>query len=639
MAEGTSAFGIGLARHRNCSYERLITVKLRFLLILIFLFHLETAGAAEVDALAVSKNIQNRHFPHYTLLDPIFDSATGDRIVSYTRCGDSALWTGLYLAAESFRYNVTHSADAMANAHRALAGLKALADVTGNNVLARCLIPEDSPYGAAIQSEEAHNGIYRSGPENFWVGNTSRDEYSGVLFGLGVAYDLIEDTETRAAIADLVTRLVQFLKDHGWSPVLPDGTPTTTFLIRPDQQLAFLQLARHVNPDQFSTAYDLARWFLSPGMLAPISVDVLNDNSYFKFNLDTINLYTLVHRESSSFGVIYRKAYDILRNHTDDQGNAFFNMIDYALNGANAKRDAETQVLLNQWLQRPRRDLDVHNEGKYAACGDQACEPIPVPDRPTSDFLWQRSPFQLANAGGSNIIEGAGVDYILPYWMARYYGVIAADTLREGSEASHAPVLSPDARAVVSGLTLLASDGVSVTVKDSAAMARPAEITSVSSGQVNFVVPGETAPGTASLTIRSPGAADVVLSAEIRTIAPGLYSADGSGQGAASAIANSAVIFSCSATGCATAPIEVKSGGTVLWLYGTGIRHGSSAENVTCTIGGVSVPVMYAGAQGTYPGLDQINVQLPGSLRGLGEADVTLVVDGQASNTVRISVR
>ena len=29
------------------------------------------AGAAEVDALAISKNIQNRHFPHYTLLDPI----------------------------------------------------------------------------------------------------------------------------------------------------------------------------------------------------------------------------------------------------------------------------------------------------------------------------------------------------------------------------------------------------------------------------------------------------------------------------------------------------------------------------------------------------------------------------------------
>src|SRR5689334_2444290 len=102
---------------------------------------LETAGlaqAAEVDALAISKNIGNRHFPHYTVLDPIFDSPSGDQIVSYTRCGDSALWTGFYLAAESFRYKVTQSSDALAAAERALAGIQSLVDVTGNNVLARC---------------------------------------------------------------------------------------------------------------------------------------------------------------------------------------------------------------------------------------------------------------------------------------------------------------------------------------------------------------------------------------------------------------------------------------------------------------------------------------------------------------------
>jgi hypothetical protein len=39
-----------------------------------------------------------------------------------------------------------------------------------------------------------------------------------------------------------------------------------------------------------------------------------------------------------------------------------------------------------------------------------------------TDFLWQRSPFQLVGGGIGNI-ETAGIDYILPYWMARYYGV------------------------------------------------------------------------------------------------------------------------------------------------------------------------------------------------------------------------
>ena len=614
----------------------------RVIVLALFCGSCGAAGAAEVDALAISKNIQNRHFPHYTVLDPIFDSPAGDQIVSYTRCGDSALWTGFDLAAESFRYKVTQAADALLAAQRALAGIQSLIDVTGNNVLARCLIPVNSPYAAAIQNEEAANGIYHSGPENFWVGHTSRDQYSGVLFGLGVAYDLMDDAAMKATIAAQVTRLVQSLKDHSWNIVLPDGTTTTTFLDRPDQQLAFLQLARHVNPDQFSTAYDIARLLLSPATILPISFDVLSDSSYFKFNLDTINLYTLIHLESSSFGSVYGKAYDVLRNHTDDQGNAFFNMIDFAVNGPNSTRDAATRLMLDQWLQRPRRDLHVDNTGKYATCGDptQACQPIPVPDRPTTDFLWQRSPYQLANNDGSNIIEGAGIDYILPYWMARYYKVIAADSLREGSAASYAPALAPDSIATVTGLTLPSAAGLTVTVKDSAGAAWPATVFFASASQVNFLVPGGAAPGTASITIQAPGAPDTVLSAGIRAVAPGLFTADASGQGAAAATVNGLVAFSCSGTRCATVPVNVSGASAVyLSLYGTGIRRRSSVANMTCTVGGVSVPVLYAGAQGEYPGLDQVNVELPGSLRGLGEADLILTVDGQAGNTVRINIQ
>jgi uncharacterized protein (TIGR03437 family) len=614
---------------------------LRVILVTILVGSFGTAGAAEADALAISKNIQNRHFPHYTLLDPIFDNPTGDRIVSYTRCGDSALWTGFYLAAESFRYKVTHAADALAAAHRALAGIQSLIDVTGNNVLARCLIPNSSPFAAAIQNEEAANGIYRSGPENFWVGNTSRDEYSGVLFGLGVAYDLMDDPAMKTTIAAQITRLVQFLKDHGWSIVLPNGTTTTTFIDRPDQQLAFLQLARHVNPDQFSTAYDLARLLLSPVAQLPIAFDALSDSSYFKFNLDTINLFTLIHLESSSFGGIYQTAYGILRGHTAGQGNAFFNMIDASLNGPSGPRDAETRLLLNQWLQRPRRDLNVNNNGKYATCGDAAlaCQPIPVPDRPTTDFLWQRSPYQLANQGASNIIEGAGVDYILPYWMARYYGVIAPDNLREGSAASYAPALAPDGIATVTGLALPATGGLVLTVKDSAAAAWPATVFFASTSQVNFLVPGGALPGTASITVQVPGSSDTVMSAEIRSVAPGLFTADASGRGAAAATANGVPVFSCGAAGCATVPIGLDGSPVYLSLYGTGIRHRSSPANVTCTIGGVSVPVLYAGAQGVYAGLDQVNVQLSASLRGMGEADLIVTVDGQPANAVRINIR
>src|SRR5579864_8588521 len=112
------------------------------------------ARASESDALSISANIQAIHVPFGTILDPIFAGPQSNQIVGYTRCGDSAIFTGHYLAAEAFRYNVTQSADALKNVNQALAGIKSLLDVTGTNLLARCLVPLNSPYAAGIQSEE-----------------------------------------------------------------------------------------------------------------------------------------------------------------------------------------------------------------------------------------------------------------------------------------------------------------------------------------------------------------------------------------------------------------------------------------------------------------------------------------------------
>ena len=74
-------------------------------------------------------------------------------------------------------------------------------------------------------------------------------------------------------------------------------------------------------------------------------------------------------------------------------------------------------------------------------------------------------------------------------------------------------------------------------------------------------------------------------------------------------------------------------------FYGTGIRNRTSLANVTLTINGVSAPVLYAGPAPNYSGLDQVNVGLPLVLRGSGEVNVVLTVDGQASNVVTINVR
>ena len=55
-------------------------------------------------------------------------------------------------------------------------------------------------------------------------------------------------------------------------------------------------------------------------------------------------------------------------------------------------------------------------------------------------------------------------------------------------------------------------------------------------------------------------------------------------------------------------------------------------------IGGMILPVQYAGPQGQYPAFDQVNVLLPPSLAGSGTANVVLNEDGVASNAVQIAL-
>jgi len=396
--------------------------------LLLVLISVCPAGASERDAAAISRNIRNRHMPFGTILDPVFRTPSSDEIVGYSRCGDSAIWTGHYLAAEAFRYNVTRSADALDSVRISLRGLQSLVDVTGTDLLARCIVPVSSPYAAAIIEEEAHHGIHLStlnGVPYYWVGNTSRDQHCGMFFGLGVAFDVVDHATLRSEISALGTRLLDSLIRNGWNLRMPDGSISTSFLGRADQQLTLLQIGRQLNPAHFDTTYDLYRFFKASSVAIPIAAEVLDDHhSYFKFNLNAINFYNLIRLESSSFKKFYDQAYDLMRRTTDDHGNAHFNLVDRALRGVKDARDAATRSYLRDWLLRPMRDPYVDLRDRYPACGqDLACKAIPILDRVRTDFLWQRSPFLLFG-GGAGTIEGASLDYILPYWMARFYGVI-----------------------------------------------------------------------------------------------------------------------------------------------------------------------------------------------------------------------
>lgn len=621
----------------------------RLLYVTTLLLWASVGRAGEADALAISGNIQARHMPFSTLLDPIYASSSSDQIIGYTRCGDSALWTGAYLAAESFRYKVTQSSDALQNVKIALAGLKALADVTGDNRLARCMVPADWQYAAGIANEEASNSV-RQNPPWIWVDNTSRDQVVGAFFGLGVAFDLVDDPMVKSGVSDLVTRLIGFISRHQWSP---NDDISNTFLVRPEELQMLLQVARHVNP-----ANSVSGPFFVPPVDTGVDVDVLSNSSYFKFNLDYMTFYHLVRLQDNGDN---RGAYMTLRNYTAAHQNPFFDAIDRGLRGPDAARDSETRTLLDLWLQRPKRDFYVDVSSRVAVCGDAACQPVPVPLRPPATFLWEVDPFQL-RGGGSGIIENAGVDYILPYWMSRYSGVIN-DGSAIRSAAAPISAIAPGSLASFYGQNLAATTvqasalplptslgSITLTVTDSGGVQRNAPLLYVSPSQINFLIPDDIAVGAATFAVAG-GPAPQSMTAVLQPVAPALFSMSGTGSGVAAALAiavqasnpqlqSPVPVFQCGSQSCVSVPITLGVDQAVyVSFYGTGIRNRSSLENVKVTINGVSVPALYAGPAPNFAGLDQVNVGLPLTLRGSGEVNVTLSVDGQASNVVTINIR
>jgi uncharacterized protein (TIGR03437 family) len=162
-------------------------------------------------------------------------------------------------------------------------------------------------------------------------------------------------------------------------------------------------------------------------------------------------------------------------------------------------------------------------------------------------------------------------------------------------------------------------NGTTVKITDSAGVGRLAQLYGAlaSNGQVNFVIPGDTAMGQATLIVTGADGASMSSTMNITGTAPRLF-------------AGGQVLHSH-----ADDPVSDQ---VFLVLYGTGIRHRSSDANVFATVNGVSVPAESA-AQGTYPGLDQVNLQLPHSLAGAGTVDVALMVEGQAANTIRVSIQ
>ena len=227
--------------------------------------------------------------------------------------------------------------------------------------------------------------------------------------------------------------------------------------------------------------------------------------------------------------------------------------------------------------------------------------------------------------------------------------VVAASPLAVVNAANYrAGFIAPDSIVAAFGTNLAARTetaqalplpltlaGTSVTVNGVSA-----PLFFVSPNQINFAVPPGIATdesGTAQVIVSSPLGTFALGTISIAQTSAAIFTADASGQGEAAALATvDGITYQPS-------PFDVLVNGApnILVLYGTGFRHASA---VTVSIGGQAARVLYAGAQGSFVGLDQLNVEIPRSLASAvrnapQRTEVTVSVNGAEAGQVYVMLR
>ncbi len=245
--------------------------------------------------------------------------------------------------------------------------------------------------------------------------------------------------------------------------------------------------------------------------------------------------------------------------------------------------------------------------------------------------------------------RAGGTDTLASVSAATYRG---AELAPESIAAAFGSRLATKTEAATADPLPTTLAGTSVKVRDRTGTERLASLFFVSEKQINYQMPTGTAPGDATITITS--GANVISTGSVRIVdvAPGLFTANASGQGLPAAFAqrlrNNTTIayepvarFDAAQNRFEPVPIDLGPEGDVVYLvlYGTGFRRRSALSAVSVKIGGADMTINYAGPQLQLVGLDQINVLLSRNLAGRGEVDVVVTVDGKPSNTVKVSIQ
>jgi len=356
-------------------------------------------------------------------------------------------WTGLYLASQAFRYGATGEEEAHRRASESMGALLALQEVTAvPGLIARCIAwpDEEQPMADWGDFGEWH----KLGEGRWWKGDASSDELVGHFFGLSVYYDLAARDQEKAKVAGALKAITDHLIAHNYCLVDVDGEPTRWGVFDPGaingdpkweeeralsslELLSFLKTTYHVTGDEIYQQKYLE--LVRTHQYALNTIDVLqppyNPGSYWDIELALLSFYPLLSYErDAGLRAIYQRA--LREVWLSDRGSRspFLSVFASVLLGEPLDLQVgvlelqEIPVDLVHWQINNSWRKDILVSAVRSRDGElRAEEPVRAAERRVTP--WDRDPYKL-DGGGDAKSENSGTYWLLPYWCARYQGLI-----------------------------------------------------------------------------------------------------------------------------------------------------------------------------------------------------------------------
>jgi len=356
---------------------------------------------------------------------------------------NDGLWTSLYAAAECFRYAVTQSPEALANARKSIEAILFLEEVAGRRGFpARSFIRKGDPMPGDGQWHWTPDGQY------YWKADTSSDEIAGHFFIFGIACDLLPDEPLRRRIAQTCSRIMNHILDHGYQLLGPEGKPTTwgwwspeKLATQPDERalnslqlLSFLKTAAHLTGEaRYEKEYRKAAVDLKYADWITRVNEFRTELNYSDEELAMLPFYGLFQYERDpALLKAYRRAADEWWRNIQREACPLWTFI-YLTGQPGTQADLSAALGTLYRMPLDTIEWDVVNSHRadlvWAAAAErsgrrEALTLLPPDERPV--MKWNSNPF-VVDGGAGGRREDDGAAFLLPYWLGRHHKFILGE--------------------------------------------------------------------------------------------------------------------------------------------------------------------------------------------------------------------